>query len=385
MSPDIAQHTQATVLDIEEHPRHYGLLAFFGAGTSIAICYSKGIMAVTVGVIGLSVPEWNPHVQAVLMWVFGMIAVYGLVKDSPRHGSRLPIILGVLGVTVIILTIYTHYQASIEMSGYVLLLVAAFLNQTFLLGTLNDTVTRQARELDSLNNSLQRRVDDQVGEIERLSRLKRFLAPEVANLVTAEQEESLLKSHRSYIAAVSCDLRSFTTFSEETEPEEVVNVLQTYHERIGRLVAQARGTIDHRAGDGLMVFFNDPLPCDEPVLRAVRLALEMRLEFRSLNADWDRRGYGLGFGVGVASGYATLGTVGYEGRFDYTANGNAVNLAARLCDEAGDGEVLISHKALLEVEDAVAVEPKGALELKGFSRPVKVFNVVELNEPGDQS
>lgn len=153
-------------------------------------------------------------------------------------------------------------------------------------------------------------------------------------------------------------------------------MLQAYHERLGRLVAEFEGTIDHRAGDGMMVFFNDPIPCDEPVYRAVTLALRMREEFAGLNRGWQKRGYELGFGVGVASGYATLGIIGNEGRYDYTANGNAVNLCARLCDEAGDGQILIDHKTYVEIEDRVEVEPVGELGLKGFSGKTRVYNLL---------
>ena len=216
-------------------------------------------------------------------------------------------------------------------------------------------------------------------EIERLDKLKRFLSPEVAKLVTEEQEKSLLQSHRAYIAAVFCDLRGFTSFSANMEPEEVMGVLQVYHENIGQLVAEHDGTIDHRAGDGLMVFFNDPLPCEEPVFRAVRLALSMRESFIDMNSDWTKRGYQLGFGVGIASGHATLGVVGFEGRYDYTANGNAVNLAARLCDEAGDGQILISHKAYIELDERIEAQPIGERTLKGFPSQITAYNILGIS------
>lgn len=160
------------------------------------------------------------------------------------------------------------------------------------------------------------------------------------------------------------------------EPEEVMGVLQSYHNDIGKLVAEAGGTIDYRAGDGLMVFFNDPLPCDEPVFSAVQLALEMRRCFTTLNQGWKKQGYDLGLGVGIGSGYATLGVVGFEGRYDYTANGNVVNLAARLCDAAKDGQILINHKAFVEVEQKVEAEPTGNLSLKGFSGDIRAYNVL---------
>ena len=354
----------------------FGLLAYLGAGASMLVCYGKTIFVATFGMLGLNIPYFNPHVQAVLMWVLGSVAVYGLVKDRKVHQKNYPMLLGAAGVVLIIATLYTRYSSAVELSGYVMLLTAAFLNQNIFLSQLNQQVKAQARKVEELNRDLEARVQGQVNEIERLNRLKRFLAPEVARLVTEEQEKSLLQSHRAYIAAVFCDLRGFTSFSVNMEPEEVMGVLQTYHNDIGQLVAEAGGTIDHRAGDGLMVFFNDPLPCDEPVFKAVVLALDMRRRFLELNQEWKKHGYELGFGVGIGSGYATLGVVGFEGRYDYTANGNVVNLAARLCDEARDGQILVNHKAFVEVEDKVDAEPTGSLTLKGFSGDINTYNVL---------
>lgn len=348
----------------------FGALAYIGAGGSILACYGKTILLATAGELGLGLGRLalNPHAQAVLMWALGMLAVYGLAQDRKTHGHIFPLAIGTVGVVVIMVTLYTYYSTAIEMTGYVLLVAAALWNQNVMLRELN-------REVRALKNSLELRVEEQVTEIERLARLKRFLAPDVANLITAEDEKSVLQSHRSRIAALFCDIRGFTTFSESMEPEEVMNVLQTYHQQVGRLVAEYGGTIDHRAGDGLMVFFNDPLPCEEPVLRAVELGLAIREAFAELNADWDKRRYGLGIGIGIASGYATLGIVGFEGRFDYTANGNPVNLAARLCDQARDGQILISQKALVEIEDRAQVEAVGELELRGFAKPAPVYDV----------
>lgn len=356
----------------------FGLFAYVGAGASMLVCYGKTMLLASLGILGLNIPDINPHAQAVLMWVLGMVAVYGLLQDRKVHHKNHPVLLGALGVTVIILTLYAHYSSAIELSGYILLLTAAFLNQNVFLVQLSRQVGEQAREVKELNQDLEERVQVQVGEIERLNRLKRFLAPEVARLVTEEQEKSLLQSHRTYIAALFCDLRGFTSFSASMEPEEVMGVLQTYHNELGKLVAEAGGTIDHRAGDGLMVFFNDPLPCDEPVLKAVQLALDMRKQFSDLNLKWKKYGYELGFGVGIGGGYATLGVVGFEGRFDYTANGNAVNLAARLCDDAQDGQILIDHKAFVEVEEKINTEPIGNLTLKGFTGKIRAHNVLDL-------
>ncbi len=355
----------------------FGILAYLGAGASMLVCYSKAIL-VAIGILGLNI-HFNPHVQAVLMWVLGTVAVYGLVQDRKAHHKNYAVILGAAGVILIIATLYTHYSGTIELSGYIMLLAAAFLNQNIFLSHLNKQVVLQARELEDLNSNLEKRVEEQVNEIERLDRLKRFLAPEVARLITEEEEKSLLQSHRAYIAAVFCDLRGFTSFSVNMEPEEVMGVLQAYHENFGQLVADHGGTLTHRTGDGMMVFFNDPLPCEEPVFKAVQLALSMRQSFSDMNKDWEKHDYKLGFGVGIASGYATLGVIGFEKRYDYTANGNVVNLAARLCDEAGDGQILISRKAYVEVDARVEVEPIGDLTLKGFSTPITTYNVLSVS------
>jgi len=360
----------------------FGWLAYLGTGLSVLICYGKAIILGAISTAGVSDPQFNPHVQAILMWILGIVAVYGLFRDRRDHGQDYPLVLGVVGVATIIVTLYTHYNPLVEVSGYILLIVAALLNQNARLLQLNSAVEDQAEELsqkakdlENLNSTLEQRVSDQVKEIERLARLKRFLAPEVARIVTEENQESLLESHRSHIVALFCDIRGFTSFSENMEPEEVMDVLQSYHEHMGKLVATYEGTIDHRSGDGLMVFFNDPLPSDDPVMKAVEMALEMRATFEELNVGWSKQGYQLGFGVGIASGYATLGIVGFEGRYDYTANGNVVNLASRLCDEAKNGEILISHKAYIEVEDQIEVEALGERRFKGFAQPVAAYNV----------
>lgn len=352
---------------VEQAATRYGWLAFIGPVVSLAICYGSIILHK----VGLEAATLNPHVQAVLMSFFALVAVYALAKDRKQHDQGLPIKVGVLGAALVVGTLYTFYDARILILGYVFMIVAAFLNQHAIVGNLYRTVMK-------LNSTLEQRVARQVSEIEGLARLKRFLSPEVAELITAEGNDSLLDSHRRFIATLFCDLRGFTAFSESMEPEEVINVLRTYHEHLGRLVAEHGGTIDHRAGDGLMVFFNDPIACEEPVLAAVRLAVEMRQVFTALNEKWTKKNYELGFGVGIASGYATLGVVGFEGRYDYTANGKAVNLAARLCDEARNGQILLSQKAYVDIEGAVAIEEIGDLQLKGVGRAVKAVNVIDL-------
>lgn len=363
----------------------FGLLAYFGAGASLLVCYGKVLILTTIASFGFPELQFNPHVQALLMWLLGLVALAGLFQDRKFHQKQYPLILGGVGVAIIIATLYTHYDPVLEVSGYILLVIAALTNQNARLSQLNRevelqsrTVANQAKELAALNENLEQRVSDQVQEIDKLARLKRFLAPGVAQVVLDEHRESMLESHRSYIVTLFCDIRGFTGFSENMEPEEVMEVLQSYHQQMGKLVAEYGGTIDHRAGDGLMVFFNDPLPCDDPELKAVDLALSMSERFEALNAAWQKQGYELGFGIGIASGYATLGIVGNEDRYDYTANGNAVNQASRLCDEARNGQILISKKTYLAIEDRVEVSEIGALTLKGIGKPVVVYDLKGL-------
>jgi class 3 adenylate cyclase len=251
--------------------------------------------------------------------------------------------------------------------------------------SLYDQVQAQAVKLSEWSATLETRIQEQVAQLDRLSRLRRFLSPQVADLIVEAGDDSILQSHRREIATLFCDLRGFTAFSETGEPEEVMEVLQRYHETMGRLIYEHDGAIDHRAGDGIMIIFNDPIPCDEPVLRAVRLAVAMRLAMHPLTEEWRKLGHDLGFGVGVSLGYATLGMVGFEGRYDYTANGSAVNLAARLCDEARDGQILISGRAHATLDGAIEVEALGSLELKGFHRPIETHSVVSFTdaEPGE--
>ena len=251
--------------------------------------------------------------------------------------------------------------------------------------SLYDQVQAQAAKLTEWSATLETRIEEQVTQLDRLSRLRRFLSPQVADLIVEAGDDAILQSHRREIATLFCDLRGFTAFSETGEPEEVMEVLQRYHETMGRLIYEHDGAIDHRAGDGIMIIFNDPIPCDEPALRAVRLGVAMRLAMRPLTEEWRKLGHDLGFGVGVSLGYATLGMVGFEGRYDYTANGSAVNLAARLCDEARDGQILISGRAYATLDGAIEAEALGSLELKGFHRPIEAHSVVSFTdaEPGE--
>jgi class 3 adenylate cyclase len=229
-------------------------------------------------------------------------------------------------------------------------------------------------ELSALNEQLEHRVADQVGEIERMGRLRRFLPPQVADLIVASGSERQLESHRREITALFCDLRGFTGFTESADAEDVMALLRDYHAAIGELVIRYSGTLERYAGDGVMVVFNDPVPVENPALQAVLMALELRNALGALTQTWSRLGHEIGFGI--AHGFATLGTIGYEGRFDYAAIGTVSNVASRLCDEAKPGQILISPRVLMKVEDAVKVEPVGEFELKGIRRPLAAYNVV---------
>jgi GAF domain-containing protein len=234
----------------------------------------------------------------------------------------------------------------------------------------------RTEEVEKLNQQLEQRVTDQVGEIERMGRLRRFLPPQVADLIVASGTEKQLESHRREITALFCDLRGFTGFSESADPEDVMTVLREYHEALGASIIKYSGTLERYAGDGVMVVFNDPVPVENPALQAVLMALEMRDAIGALTETWHRWGHDIGFGIGIAHGFATLGTIGFEGRFDYAAIGTVSNVASRLCDEAKPGQILISPRVLTKVENAVKVEPVGEFELKGIRRPLAAFNVV---------
>jgi adenylate cyclase len=238
-----------------------------------------------------------------------------------------------------------------------------------------DTIRRQAAELAAWNTELESRVSRHVQELERLGRLRRFLSPQLADLVIDSGDESFLESHRREIVVVFCDLRGFTAFAEASAPEEVMGVLGEYHRALGELIFEHSGTLERFTGDGLMVFFNDPLPCPDAPRRAVVMAAAMRERVAELAAGWSRLGHDLGFGVGIAQGYATLGRIGFEGRFDYAAIGSVTNLAARLCAAAAPGQVLVSRRVWSAVEEDVPGTPVGELDLRGFSRPVPAFAV----------
>ena len=241
--------------------------------------------------------------------------------------------------------------------------------------TLYDEVLRQKAELTELNRSLEQRVADGVSQLERVGKLKRFFSPQLAELIVAGGAEDPLKSHRREITVVFLDLRGFTAFTETADPEEVMAVLGEYHAAIGRLVMEHEGTLERFAGDGIMIFFNDPVQVADPAPRAVRMALAMQHEVERLSEAWRKRGYELQMGVGIAQGFATIGGIGFPGRIDYGAIGNVTNLAARLCGEAQGGEILVSQRVCALLDAAIAVEPRGELVLKGFHRPVAAFRV----------
>ncbi|MBI2942240.1 MAG: response regulator [Chloroflexi bacterium] len=246
------------------------------------------------------------------------------------------------------------------------------------------TIEAQAAELTEWNRTLEERVRQQVEQLERLGRLRRFLGPQLAEVIVSSDSESLLEIHRREIAVVFTDLRGFTPFVESTEPESMARVLREYHEAMGSIIFSFQGTVGNFVGDGLMIFFNDPLPCPDAAAQAVRMAVAMRSRMDELIALWRERGHELGFGVGVAYGSATIGKIGFEGRFDYQPNGGVVNLAARLCSQARHGQILISQSVHILAGGLAVVEPVGEVRLKGFLRPIPVYNVVELadGEPG---
>jgi class 3 adenylate cyclase/CheY-like chemotaxis protein len=244
----------------------------------------------------------------------------------------------------------------------------------------HDTIVAQTEALAELNRTLEDRVATQVAELARLGRLRRFFSPQVADLVLSDADR-LLESHRREITVVFCDLRGFTAFSSTAEPEDVIGVLNQFYEAVGQLIFRHQGTLEQFAGDSVMTIFNDPVPCSDPALRAVQMAIEVRERMRDLNQGWRKMGHALDSGIGIAQGFATMGRVGFEGRFDYRAVGSVVNLAARLCAHALPEQILLAPRAYASVTEVIAVEPVGPLELKGFRDPVPAYNVLSLTEP----
>jgi len=236
----------------------------------------------------------------------------------------------------------------------------------------------QATELSEWNRTLEHRVEEQVAQLDRLGRLKRFFSPQLADMIVDGDVDDPLKSHRREITVVFLDLRGFTAFAEVAEPEEVMGVLREFHEVTGKLILEYEGTLEHFTGDGITILFNDPLPIPNPAERAVRMALAIRERIGRMAEAWVKRGYELSLGMGIAQGYATIGAIGYEGRWDYSAIGSVTNLAARLCAEAKPGQILAPKRFLWTIEDLVEAEIIGEFSLKGFRRSVTTYNILRL-------
>jgi adenylate cyclase len=247
----------------------------------------------------------------------------------------------------------------------------------------HDTIENQAAELARWNRELEQRVRDQVEQLERVGRLRRFLPAQLADLIVSSGDESFLNGHRREITVMCCDLRGFTAFAETGEPEDVWEILGEYHAALGDLISRFEGTLERFTGDGLVVFFNDPIPCDDAPLRSVRMALAMRQRVQELADGWQRRGHKLAFGVGIAQGYATLGRIGFADRFDYASIGSVTNMAARLCAEAAPWQMLISQRVKAAAEDLVVSRFVGELSLRGFLQPVPAFEVSGLDSARD--
>ncbi|MGH3915296.1 MAG: response regulator [Pseudonocardiaceae bacterium] len=239
----------------------------------------------------------------------------------------------------------------------------------------HDTIAAQSQEQAELNRTLERRGQEQAEEIGRLGRLRRFCSAQVADLLLSSGDETFLRAHRRFIAVCFFDLRGFTAFSGTTEPEELIDLLGQFHDTVGSVVRKFEATVGYFGGDSVMVYFNDPLPCPDPERTAVQMALHAGAAMRPVVAGWRKLGHDLNLGIGIASGYATLGMYGFEGRFEYTPLGTVVNLASRVCEEAGPGQILITQRVHAAVEGDVEVEPLGEVALKGFPRPIPILRI----------
>jgi adenylate cyclase len=243
-----------------------------------------------------------------------------------------------------------------------------------------DTIQDQKAELAEWNKKLESRVEEQLAQLENMGRLKRFLSPHLAEMVLAGEAADPLKPHRSAVTVVYIDLRGFTAFSQVSEPEEIMTVLNEYHAEMGALIQEFDGTIDHFVSDGIMVIFNDPVPVPNPTELAIRMVIAMREQMVNLKLKWQKHGYELDCGYGIAHGYATIGAIGFGGRWDYSTIGTVANLASRLCDESKGPQIIINQKTLSHIEDIVETEPLGLLDLKGFPKPINSYNVIGLKD-----
>ncbi|HET7771087.1 MAG TPA: adenylate/guanylate cyclase domain-containing protein, partial [Chloroflexota bacterium] len=243
---------------------------------------------------------------------------------------------------------------------------------------LHDTVQRQTDQLAEWNRTLEDRVTRQVHELDRLGRLRRFLAPQLAEVILSSGDDSFLQGHRAEVAVVMCDFRGWTAFTQSTEPEEIMSVLRQYHEAMGALVHAYQGTLERFTGDGFMVFFNDPLPQPDAPERSVTMAVAMRDRMAGLLDGWRRRGHQLGHGIGIALGYATAGRIGFEGRYDYAAIGPVTNLAGRLSSAASDGQILVSERIRAEVDHLVKAARVELPTLKGLTGPTTAYEILRL-------
>jgi adenylate cyclase len=260
--------------------------------------------------------------------------------------------------------------------------LVARVNSMLRIKALTDTVQAQSAKLAEWNAKLEERVSEQLGELESLSRLKRFFSPQLAEAILTGGADNPLVSHRREVTVVFLDLRNFTAFAETSEPEEVMRVLREFHTEMGGLILEHGGTLERFTGDGMMIFFNDPVVVPDPAERALRMAVAMRERVNEISIVWRKHGYDLSLGIGIAQGYATIGAIGFEGRVDYGAVGAVTNLAARLCGEAKGGQILTNQKTLSKFEQLVEAELIGELSLKGFAKPISVYSVTALARGG---